>query len=80
MREKWYICIAAACAGGWIHIGASGVKSELDRGVDKELATRMGSKEVGRQLFHASNMCISVVPASMYSVMLLSLGVAANCI
>ena len=55
------------------------MESELDRGVEHEFAIRMGSKEVGRQLFHASNMCIIVVPASMYSVMFLSLGVAANC-
>jgi hypothetical protein len=53
--------------------------SELDRGVEHELAIRTASKEAGRQLFHTSNMFISVVPASMYPVMFLSLGVAANC-
>lgn len=79
IRAKWYICIAAACEGGWIHIGASDVASEFDCGVENEPATRMGSKETGRQRFQASNIRINVAPASMYSVMLCSLGVAANC-
>lgn len=45
IREKWYICIAAACAGGWIHIGASDIVSEFDLGVEYEPAIGIGSKD-----------------------------------
>lgn len=45
MREKWYICIAAAWAGGWIQTEASDVVSEFDRGVEYEPAIRIGSKD-----------------------------------
>jgi hypothetical protein len=55
------------------------VEPELYRGDEHELAMCMGSKEVGRQLFHAFKLFIRVVPASMYSVMCLFLVVAANC-
>jgi hypothetical protein len=79
IRAKWYIWIAAACAGGCIHIGDDSRGSSDGLCVVCDVVIGIGSKaELGKHLLHVSNMRMRVSPASMYAAMSPSLRVAAK--
>lgn len=77
---KWYSCIAAAFAGGWIQMGRMRSLSTGDLCADTAEAT-MGTawNENGRIRFQASSILISVSPAFIYPTILPFFGVAAYC-
>jgi len=78
MRAKWYICIAAAWAGGWIQIGEMWLASVMELGEVCAEVLVIGSKDAGSNCLQVESILFNVSPASMYPEISPSFGVAAN--